>query len=55
MSQNSESTPAWHDTVLDSQQPKAPIKIGIATGIGALLWLGPYLGVNAVLLPAKVE
>lgn len=55
MAQNSKSTPVWHDTVLDSEQPKAPIKIGIATGIGALLWLGPYLGVNAVLLPAKVE
>jgi MFS family permease len=49
------SKPVWHDTIEDAQQPKAPIKIGLATGIGALLWLGPYLGVNAVLLPAKVQ
>lgn len=54
MAQN-ENAPEWHGTVLDSEQPKKPIKIGIATGIGALLWLGPYLGVNGVLLPAKVQ
>lgn len=47
--------PEWRNEVQDAEQPKAPIKIGIATGIGALLWLGPYLGVNAVLLPAKVQ
>lgn len=45
----------WSGSVSDSQQLKAPIKIGIATALGAMLWLGPYLGVNAVLLPAKVE
>ncbi|MCO7125161.1 MFS transporter [Sporolactobacillus shoreicorticis] len=45
----------WSGSVSDSQQSKIPLKIGIATGLGALLWLGPYLGVNAVLLPAKVE
>lgn len=59
MVQNSQAdetlTTEWHDTIEDNQQPKAPVKIGIATGIGALLWLGPYLGVNAVLLPAKVQ
>lgn len=45
----------WQNSITNEQQPKKPIKIGIATGIGALLWLGPYLGVNAVLLPAKVQ
>lgn len=45
----------WSGSVGDNQQRKAPIRIGIATALGAMLWLGPYLGVNAVLLPAKVE
>lgn len=46
---------AWTGSVSDEEQPKAPIMIGIATALGAMLWLGPYLGVNAVLLPAKVQ
>lgn len=55
MNKEEQSEPTWVDSISDERQPKAPIKIGIATGLGALLWLGPYLGVNAVLLPAKVE
>lgn len=55
MSKSTENEVVWQDTIEDDQQPKAPIKIGLATGLGALLWLGPYLGVNAVLLPAKVQ
>ncbi|GAF41176.1 hypothetical protein JCM14202_3104 [Agrilactobacillus composti DSM 18527 = JCM 14202] len=55
MSKSTENEVVWQDTIQDDQQPKAPIKIGLATGLGALLWLGPYLGVNAVLLPAKVQ
>lgn len=45
----------WTGSVADDEQSKAPVKIGVATGLGALLWLGPYLEVNTVLLPAKVE
>lgn len=49
--------PATHDPSLTGciEEPKAPVMIGIATALGAMLWLGPYLGVNAVLLPAKVQ
>ncbi|NEG56064.1 MFS transporter [Bifidobacterium sp. SMA15] len=50
-----QSARPWSGSVSDGEQPKAPIKIGIATALGAMLWLGPYLGVNAVLLPAKVQ
>ncbi|MCT3393130.1 MFS transporter [Lentilactobacillus hilgardii] len=40
--------------VLDSQQPKRPIKLGFALLIGPACWLGPYVGVSATLLPAKI-
>lgn len=35
----------WQDSVTNEQHPQRPIRIGVATGIGALLWLGPYLGI----------
>lgn len=38
----------------DEEQPKTPIRLGVALALGALLWLGPYLGVVGVLLPARV-
>lgn len=40
--------------VTDSQQPKRPIKLGFALLIGPACWLGPYVGVSATLLPAKI-
>lgn len=45
---------SWSGTVGDAQQPQRPLRVGIALALGVLLWLGPYLGVNAVLLPARV-
>lgn len=44
----------WSGTVDDADQPKKPLRIGIALAIGVLLWLGPYLASSSVLLPAKV-
>ena len=38
----------------NSEQPKTPIRLGVALALGAVLWLGPYLGVVGVLLPARV-
>lgn len=35
-------------------QVRPPMKIGFSLALITFLWLGPYLGVNAVLLPAKV-
>lgn len=48
------SNSTWTGTVQDSEQPKPPYKVGVALALVTFLWLGPYLGVNAVLLPAKV-
>lgn len=45
---------AWAGTVEDAGQPRRPLRVGIALALGVVLWLGPYLGVNAVLLPARV-
>lgn len=44
----------WSASVSDAQQPKVPIFIGIATRLGALLWLAPFMGLNSVLNPAKL-
>ncbi|MGN0112384.1 MAG: MFS transporter, partial [Cellulosimicrobium funkei] len=44
----------WSGTVEDGQQPRRPLRVGVALALGVVLWLGPYLGVNAVLLPARV-
>ncbi|QZN84760.1 MFS transporter [Cellulomonas sp. C5510] len=38
----------------DEQQTRVPVRLGIALALGCFLWLGPYLGVNAVLLPARI-
>lgn len=57
MSKKNESLNAdgtWSASVTDAQQPKVPIFIGIATGLGALLWLAPFMGLNSVLNPAKL-
>ncbi|EKT57312.1 MFS transporter [Providencia sneebia] len=40
--------------VTDIEQPKVPIKLGIALSLGALLWLSGYLGTLTVLLPARI-
>ncbi|MEE8737791.1 MAG: MFS transporter [Bifidobacterium sp.] len=50
----STSPATWSGTVSDAEQPKPPYKVGMALALVTFLWLGPYLGVNAVLLPAKV-
>lgn len=44
----------WSGTVTDREQPNPPYKVGFALALVTFLWLGPYLGVNAVLLPAKI-
>lgn len=44
----------WRASVTDEQQKKLPLKIGVALALGVFLWLGPYLGINAVLLPARI-
>lgn len=50
----SNATVEWSANVTDEQQPKPPIIIGVATGLGALLWLAPFMGLNSVLNPAKL-
>ncbi|MCO7127520.1 MFS transporter [Sporolactobacillus shoreicorticis] len=45
----------WSATMTNDQQTKTPIFIGLAVGIGALLWLGPFMGLNSVLNPAKLS
>ncbi|MFD0704229.1 MFS transporter [Alloscardovia venturai] len=45
---------AWKGTVSDDEQSKAPLNVGVALILGVLLWMGPYMGVNGVLLPARV-
>lgn len=40
--------------VTDEQQPKRPIRLGFSLLIGPACWLGPYVGVSATLLPAKI-
>ncbi|MCI1676092.1 MAG: MFS transporter [Ancrocorticia sp.] len=45
---------AWCGTIANDQQPRPPYRVGVALALGTFLWLGPYLGVNAVLLPARV-
>ncbi|NMM98864.1 MULTISPECIES: MFS transporter [Bifidobacterium] len=45
--------PVWTGTVSDEEQSKAPWIVGVALVLGCFLWMGPYMGVNVVLLPAK--
>lgn len=40
--------------VTNDQQPKRPIRLGFSLLIGPACWLGPYVGVSATLLPAKI-
>ncbi|MBT1166523.1 MFS transporter [Bifidobacterium simiarum] len=54
MSVNETTTVEWRGTCTDEEQPKLPLRVGIAVAVGALLWTGPYLGITAVLQPAKV-
>ncbi|MGH8954589.1 MAG: MFS transporter [Microbacterium sp.] len=44
----------WTGTIPNSAQPRRPLRIGMAVALGILLVTGPYMGVNAVLLPARV-
>lgn len=44
----------WESQVSDEKQAKAPILVGLAVAIGALLWLAPFMGLNSVLNPAKL-
>lgn len=48
------ATQLWTGVIADVEQPKRPIRVGIGLAVGVVLWLGAYLGVNAILLPAKV-
>ncbi len=41
-------------TPTDNMQPKLPLKEGIAMVIGVFLWLGSYLGMVGVLVPARI-
>lgn len=45
----------WKPSITDEQQPEVPIIIGIAVGLGALLWLAPFMGLNSILNPAKLS
>lgn len=40
--------------ITNAQQPKRPIRLGFSLLIGPACWLGPYVGVSATLLPAKI-
>lgn len=54
MSQSIQSAPgAWLAQETDDTQKKLPFKVGIALMCGVFLYLGPYMGTNVVLLPAK--
>lgn len=44
---------SWSGTENDTSQKKAPWIVGVALVLGTFLWMGPYMGVNVVLLPAK--
>lgn len=37
----------WSASVNNEQQPKPPVALGLAVGIGALLWLAPFMGLNS--------
>ncbi|WP_257639448.1 MFS transporter [Alloscardovia macacae] len=50
----SNETSTWKGTVADQDQSKAPLNVGVALILGVLLWMGPYMGINGVLLPARV-
>ncbi|MCO7126024.1 MFS transporter [Sporolactobacillus shoreicorticis] len=43
-----------HHGITDEEQPKRPVRLGLALVIGPACWLGPYIGVAATLLPAKI-
>lgn len=45
----------WKSNVTDEDQSNPPIIIGIAVGVGALLWLAPFMGINSILNPAKLS
>lgn len=44
----------WSGTVSDEEQLRPPYRVGVALALVTFLWIGPYLGVQAVLLPSKV-
>lgn len=54
MKENNNGAVAWHAGTTNAEQPKTPVYIGIAVGLGALLWLAPFMGLNSVLNPQKL-
>lgn len=52
--QTANAAPKWSAATTNAQQPKTPVYIGIAVGLGALLWLAPFMGLNSVLNPQKL-
>ena len=50
---NTAQPTVWTGTVSDEQQAKVPWVVGVALVLRVFLWMGPYMGVNVVLLPAK--
>lgn len=49
-----QASPVSYRGVTDEQQPNRPTRLGLALVIGPACWLGPYVGVSATLLPAKI-
>ncbi|WP_308439864.1 MFS transporter [Levilactobacillus wangkuiensis] len=52
--ENKQMSQEWHASYTDKQQPKVPVRVGVAVAIGVLLWLGPFNGVSSILNPAKL-
>ena len=44
---------AWV-TPQNNQQLKVPLRVGFAMAVGVILWVGSYLGLVGVLIPAKI-
>ncbi len=44
----------WLGTTADEAQPKKPWVVGIALALGIFLINGPFMGINAVLLPSRI-
>lgn len=50
----SASSRLWHGITSDEAQPKKPWMLGVALALGIFLINGPFMGINAVLLPARI-
>ncbi|MCI1984750.1 MAG: MFS transporter [Bifidobacteriaceae bacterium] len=53
MSSNTIEPTKWLAQETDETQKKPPYKVGLALMCGVFLYLGPYMGTNVILLPAK--